>query len=393
MPPGTYGSINTKQTPSGAWRARTILRGYDGIYYDIEKHGASAADAERRLKAEIADRQQASGSELIKPTTTFADLVAFWLGDLATRDDGPSGASIAKYRTTLTHLVTSMGGLRIREVTPGLVDSKIKELPSADMRRKCRSHLVNMFDLAMIHQAAQTNPVLATTRHKRKDQVVEDIPMETLEQIREAVQKWMNKKRSGPKHTDDLADIVELLLATGSRIGEILALRWEDCDLNTKRPTITITGSIRYEKGKGNFRDTPKTKASVRTFVLPSFAAQLLRRRRIAQPPNPLGAVFCTRNGTWHQLSNMQRRWRGLRAEAELDWVKFHSFRRTVATQIDAAVDADAAARQLGHASKQVTEKHYINRAPTIVDLSGVIEERFAPKRPATTNGPNERAE
>lgn len=44
------------------------------------------------------------------------------------------------------------------------------------------------------------------------------------------------------------------MLATGSRIGEILALRWEDLDLAGERPTLTICGTLVFVKGQGFFR-------------------------------------------------------------------------------------------------------------------------------------------
>jgi integrase len=44
------------------------------------------------------------------------------------------------------------------------------------------------------------------------------------------------------------------MLATGARIGEILALRWDDLDLAATRPTLTICATIVYVKGRGFFR-------------------------------------------------------------------------------------------------------------------------------------------
>lgn len=44
------------------------------------------------------------------------------------------------------------------------------------------------------------------------------------------------------------------MLATGVRIGEVLALRWADVDLATVHPTVTICGTIIFVKGKGFLR-------------------------------------------------------------------------------------------------------------------------------------------
>jgi hypothetical protein len=43
-----------------------------------------------------------------------------------------------------------------------------------------------------------------------------------------------------------------------------------DIDLDAARPTLTISGTIKTEPGKGTYRKpTPKSDASVRTVVLP----------------------------------------------------------------------------------------------------------------------------
>jgi hypothetical protein len=47
-------------------------------------------------------------------------------------------------------------------------------------------------------------------------------------------------------------------------------------------------------------------------------------------PNNFLDALFPTRNVMWHQVSNVERRWRQIRREAGLEWVTPELFRRGV---------------------------------------------------------------
>jgi hypothetical protein len=49
-----------------------------------------------------------------------------------------------------------------------------------------------------------------------------------------------------------------------------------------------------------------------------------------------------------------------------------------VATEIDEVYDAEAAMNQLGHTSKVVTERHYINRKLVVPDYREATE-RLAP--------------
>jgi integrase len=86
-----------------------------------------------------------------------------------------------------------------------------------------------------------------------------------LEAVHAAIRQWQQPipGRPGPRHTGDLADVVDLMLATGARIGEVIALRWQDLDLVADRPTLTICGTIVYVKGKGFFRQEwwPRTRS------------------------------------------------------------------------------------------------------------------------------------
>jgi integrase len=120
--------------------------------------------------------------------------------------------------------------------------------------------------------------------------------------------------------------------------------------------------------------DHPQTDASRRTVVLPRFAAELLRVRREFATPNEIDAVFATRNGTWHQVVNVERRWRQIRKDTGYEWVTPHTVRKTVATLVSEATTSELASRQLGHSSSQVTRDHYIAEPPVSADLSEVLE-------------------
>ena len=167
----------------------------------------------------------------------------------------------------------------------------------------------------------------------------------------------------------------DLLLATGCRIGEVLAIRWSDIDFAATPPTVSISGTIKTETGKGTYRKPkPKTDASQRSIAIPPFAVGVLMRRRIEQPANHYNAVFATRNGTWHQVGNIERRWRTIRADSGFEWVTPHTFRKTVATLIDRLVDSGTAARVLGHSSDAITKEFYIEKDRLVPDVSHILQ-------------------
>lgn len=137
-----------------------------------------------------------------------------------------------------------------------------------------------------------------------------------------------------------MADVIDLMLATARRIGEVLAFRWVDIDgLWDERTIVRVTGTVKKDPGAPACRKPrPKSDAGERGIVLPPFAVDVLRRsfsNQSADKPSWYGAVFPTHNGTWHQVGNVERRWRQIRQDSKFEWVTPHVFRKTIETLVD----------------------------------------------------------
>ena len=99
--------------------------------------------------------------------------------------------------------------------------------------------------------------------------------------IRTAIAVWESGRViSGPKPDGQLGGIVEVMLGTSARIGEVLAIRRRDVDITSAVPSIRIAGTIVSNKGEPTQRqDHPKTAKSRRTIAIPTFTAEAVRRR------------------------------------------------------------------------------------------------------------------
>jgi len=374
---GTWGTIRTKQVREGVHRARTRIRDKDGATREVTATGTTIAAAERALREKLVDRATPT-QQAITADTTIAKLAAVWLKYLRD-EDRIEATTINEYERVLTKVVIpELGGLRLREVTTSRLDLFLVRLRATSLSRQRKTKVVMgaMLGLAVRHDALAVNPVQQTSRIHREKSENRSLTLEDLDTVREALRAWTAKQRPGPKSSSDMADIIDLMLATGARIGEILAVRWTDVDLDATRPSLTINGTIKSEPGKGTYRKaSPKSDASVRTVVLPDFAVAVLRRRVSTAKKNPYDAVFSTRNGTWQQVNNVERRWRQIRQDTGLDWVTPHTFRKTVATLISERVDAETASQQLGHSSPAITREFYISKPAIAADVAHVLEE------------------
>jgi len=260
----------------------------------------------------------------ISAHTTVTELVDIWLKQL--RAQGRlENTTINEYERVLRKLVVpGLGDFHLHELTTERIDTLLAELATQSVNRQRKAKVVigAMLDVAALCGAVATNPVRGSMSVRRPKPETRELTLAELESVRKAVNAWMGKERPGPKASSDMADVIDLMVATGLRIGEVLALRWSDVDLDAGR--LAISGTVKTESGKGTYR---KTLANTRTVVLAEFAVGLLERRRHLVPDNANDAVLPTRNGTWHQVNNVERRWRQIRSEAGLEWLTPHDFR------------------------------------------------------------------
>ncbi len=371
LPLGTWGKITRTEIAPGRWRARAKYRDYDGVTRRIERFGRTGAAAERTLLQSLEDRVTPTRGATITRDTTLEQLATAWLGG---RGDEIRDQSATTYTSAINrHIIPALGQVRVGEVSTGLLDAFLGTVTSASSAKTCRVVLTGMFGLAARHDAIDHNPVRETTSRTQKRAAVRAMTVDEVAVLRVNVAAWSGGNEHGPARGLDLPEIVDTILGTGARIGEVLAIRAEDVDLAADPPTVTITGTI-----VGNRRQpAPKTEYSYRELALPSFAAAALRRQIGRGLPADGGLVFPSRTGGPRQTDNVRRQLRDARG-SEFDWVTPKVFRKTVATAIERAVDIETAAAQLGHSASAVTRMHYVERARSGPDVRHVLDE-FSP--------------
>ncbi len=261
----------------------------------------------------------------ITPQTTVVDLVGFWLNQLR-GEQRLDRTTIDEYERVLNRLVVpSFGTTIISDLTTSLVDGLLVELGAASLNRQRKAKVVlgAMLETAVEVGALAVNPVRGSLSIKRPTPDHRSLTMAELETVRAAVRAWLNKDRSGPKSSDDIADIIEVMLATGARIGEVLALRWADIDLGAR--VIDVNATIKTESGIGTYR---KALARPRLVALPERAAVILQGRCRTSPDE------FPRRGVPHPkcdvAAGQQRRASVAadRRETGLKWVTPDHFRR-----------------------------------------------------------------
>ncbi len=372
LPIGTFGTIGFQTASNGRVTARARYRDWDGKSRLVQATGGTKRAAEHALKAKLADRTlfQPSGTSL-SADSPFPDLVTYWLEDLDIEDRLSKTTRQLYERNMRTLVMPAFKDLTLREIGVARCDHFLKHLAKQSYNRAKQARVVLRLalGLAVRHEVLHRNPMDHVSRLRRPVSTPNALTPAEVNAVRAAIAYWeAGRSPSGPKPDGQLGAINEVMLGTSARIGEVLAIRVADLDLDAPVPMVRIAGTIVSRKGEPTHRqDHPKTARSVRRVALPGFALRAVRARsRRLRFVGPETLLFATRVGTPHTTNNVRRQLRDVMDQAGIEDVTPHRFRRTAATAINDVGGLQLASELLGHSDPAITREHYIRRNETV---------------------------
>lgn len=160
--------------------------------------------------------------------------------------------------------------------------------------------------------------------------------------------------------------LMRLLVATGLRRGEALALRWQDVDLTNG--VLRVRGTLSRIGGQLVIGE-PKTERSRRDVPLSPATVAMLRALKVGQTAERLkagslwvdsGHVFTTEEGQPRDPRGALRAISTIAKAAGLEKVGLHTLRHSAATaMLEAGVPLRTVSELLGHSSVAVTGDVY----------------------------------
>lgn len=384
-PVGAYGSIAVRRRGDRVI-AETRIRDADGRIRHLRVTARTAARARQVLKERLLDRPTFGSTRVLTPQSTFADLAEVWLDDLDLQRLAEGTKQNYRDQVRL-HVLPAFEHYTLAEITTGRVEWFLKSQAaiSSSRARQSRTLLNLLFGFALRHDAVSRNPVAGTSPLRHPKSQPKALTLEQIAAIRAAAANWRSDPGlPGPKPDGQVRDIIEVLLGTAMRTGEVLALRPCDLDDRPAGMVAAVTGTVVQRKGQGAIRqDRPKSEASIRWIPVPEFAAAVLRRRIVGV--DATRTIFANRSGGPLSPYNVRRTFRDFLVEAGLgdSGISLRWYRRTGATVIARGMGSDAAAAFLGHSSTAITEGHYIERDPTVDQTPAAhLERTLRPLRP-----------
>lgn len=180
-----------------------------------------------------------------------------------------------------------------------------------------------------------------------------------------------------------------LLARTGLRIGESLALTWDDISLDFK--TVTVNKTLVYPTNSTPYLSTPKSQKSERTIKLDEFISKILKKHRINQKEVILryenykgsndNVIFHQHEGRWLRTNVVREYFKEVCKRAKLPILSPHALRHTHAVHLlEAGANIKYVSERLGHASVKVTADTYLHVTQKIEDDALALYEQYIQK-------------
>lgn len=370
---GTHGTISARTNAAGKWVAKTIVRDLDGVSRQVQRLGATKGKAVAALKLELRDRVAPTIAE-ITADSSVKDLVKVWREEFDQQTHAPG--TVLRYRTIIDlHILPSVGAWRISEASAGKLDRLVKAKRASSgssTAELMRSLLIGIFDVAARLDALPSNPARAVAAVVSAKREISAFTLADVAELRAILLDWdAGLDRSGRRRTTDLADPVDMFLATACRPGEIFAMGWEGIDFGAEKSAVLVDRTMAKNlQGKWKVQHLTKGKRP-RELVLPLFATEMLLRRRVEATT---GLVFPSSTGTPRIPDNFRVQWHAALAGTRFEGRTPKEFRATVATFLRENSGIESAQLQLGHSSLVTTESFYAKRSVRVDDHSETLE-------------------
>jgi integrase len=334
-------------------------------------YGRTRKDAHEKLVKALADRDR--GLVFQGENQKLATFLDHWLNGSIKGYVKPS--TFESYeRMIRNHIEPVLGHRKLKALAPDHVQyfyqSKLDDGLASGTVRLMHGILHKALEQAVKWGAVPRNICKAVTPPKPNPEEIHPLDAEQAKRLLEEARG------------NRLQALYVLAVMAGLRVGELLGLKWEDADLDTKTLHVRRT---RSQARTGPTFTIPKN-GKGRSIKLTQRAVETLKAHKAAQNSERLksgdlwqdnGLVFCTHAGKPLDFRNLATAsFKPLLKKAGLPDIRFHDLRHTCATLLLSRGHHPKLVQELlGHASIAMTLDRYSHVLPGMGDQTAAAME------------------
>ena len=366
---------------------------YEG-YGRLELSGTDFAEINKRISDFEKDLRSSTTTDYQKlkklKKLPLAEYIERYLEVLADERRDPTILTNPYYRISLAHIQNhSIGKLAVSRITEKEIKQYITDLAKAPYSYakstidKDYALIKRSLAQAKREKVILENPVehVAPIREDELEKQPKKVTSFDVDDIKKILQEAKRVNTEDCTINGDIgtrvygvnADVICFLLYTGLRVGECLALRYSDIEVNEAGETVVhIRSSLKMlpdEKGQLTLqRGTTKTKTSVRSFVLYGEALKIIEAQKALRTSvSEDDYIFVGKTGKPIAYRNVNRTLRDIlrRAKCKKKDASVHALRHTFGSVlVSGQVSLYTVSQLMGHSSIKITERVYAELLP-----------------------------
>lgn len=335
---------------------RTIGHRADGTAIRKQFYGSGVNEANAKADEYINNIKNGLVNNF--ENVTLNDMMHTWLFDVLHNSSKIKPSTFQRYEEVYRNYIKSsdIAGLKLINITSLRLQQFYNELSktySYTRIEHLNSVLRTFFNWCIKSDYVLKNPCSKVEIKGNKTNIVN----EKRKEVEILSEDEISKIKDYIKGTK-MELLILLDLATGLRLGELLALDWNVIDLNNK--TLKVERSIKdvyiYDDDLHRHLETvfqiPKTKYSFRTVSIPDVLIDVLKKEEIKE-----GLLFRDNNGKPLHAKNIFYHWKKILKDCNIPHKKFHAIRHTYASMLlKNGVDIETVAELMGHSAISITQ-------------------------------------
>ena len=290
---------------------------------------------------------------------TIKELLFMWLDNYEKERVKPS--TYSRYQNIIElHLVPEFGDISIENLKRRAIQEFLtkkkkegnllsgKELSSASTNLML-TVLSMAFEYAIDMEICEDNPCVRLKRIPDDSKKIEAFTRDEQKKIEAYIKSSDDRRLFG----------ILLDFYSGMRIGELIALEWQDVDFD--KGLIYINKTAYRDKSKtGEWKvciDKPKTKSSERVIPLPTCIIDLMKEYSITSKSN---YVIENKKSERMSIRSYQFIFEKITEKVGVRKLNFHAIRHTFATRaIECGMDIKTLSEIMGHKNASITLNRY----------------------------------
>lgn len=384
---------------SNRYQFRICYKDKDGKTHRKSFYAPKATEARKKGREWLDFYENSNKSADINPM--LDDWIQAWLNIYMKNAVRPS--TLEKYRSCLTPVSIAFKGIRLNKLTPTALQQffqqqlfsggqKEQGLSPVTVRNQ-RRYLASCIDMAIKLGLTNTNPVKLTMPPKVEKKEIYPLSEVEVQKLLEVAKNHVEDAKTSSNigfviSASDIYIGVMIAVYTGMRLGEIMALKWSDFNVNTSFLSVQRSKS----DVKGQSITSPKTgvgrKIQIGSDLIYALKQhkeiQLAYRRKIGTLYENHDWIIAGLFGNgYNKRHYSSRKFQQLLKEAQiLRHIRFHDLRHTHATLLLlAGINPKIVQERLGHASIDMTLDTYshltlANQSAAVTALDSIMSKR-----------------